>query len=84
MGEVAHAPSAASYSPSDQLRFLGYRLAATGRSLEELAEALGCTLETLDHLRNCRLPRPEGWVADLSELAEAIGVDREGLAELLR
>jgi hypothetical protein len=69
---------------SREPQFLGNRLAATGRSLEELAEVLGCTLETLDHLRICFPPREERWEADLTELARKIGVRREGLEELLR
>jgi hypothetical protein len=60
-----------------------HHLAATGRSLEELTALLGCTLETLDHLRLCWPPRAERWEPDLSELAEKIGVDREALAERL-
>ena len=44
---------------------------------------LGCTLETLDHLRICFAPRAERWEADLSELAEKIGVRWVGLEELL-
>jgi hypothetical protein len=53
---------------------LGYRLAATGRSLEELAVVLGCTLETLDHLRVCFPPRPGRWEAGLEEPAGKIGL----------
>jgi hypothetical protein len=68
---------------SREPQFLGHHLAATGRSLEELAELLGCTLETLDHLRICFPPRAERWEADLDELApqEVIGVSRQGLLE---
>jgi hypothetical protein len=49
-----------------------------------LSDLLGCTLETLDHLRICFPPRAGRWEVDLSELAEKIGVRNEGLAELLR
>jgi len=45
---------------------------------------MGCTLETLDHLRICLPPRVEKWEADLDELAGKIGVSREGLEELVR
>ena len=51
-------------------------LAATGRTLEALAEGLGWALEMLDHLRTCFPPRAKRWEADLEELAGKTGVRR--------
>ena len=51
-----------------------------------LAEALGCTPETLTMLRLCRAPRTEapGFGEDVDCIAGRVGLDADRLAEVVR
>jgi hypothetical protein len=66
---------------SEREGFLGYQLAASGKTPAELCELLGCDLPTLWHLALCLAPRDR---ADVEELAEAFGVEADRLEELTR
>src|SRR5262249_24804368 len=70
--------------------FLASALAAYARSerLEDagLAERLGCSVETLTHLRLCRMPRAQAplfW-QDVEQIAQRFAVTAEVLAEVVR
>jgi hypothetical protein len=75
---------------ADAPDFLAYALAEYGRSerLEDagLAERLGCSVETLTHLRLCRMPRAQAplfW-QDVEQIAQRFAVTAEVLAEVAR
>ena len=70
--------------------FLACALAEYARSerLDDaaLAARLGCSVETLTHLRLCRMPRGEAplfW-QDVERIAERFSVNAEALAEIAR
>lgn len=78
-GRVADAPD-----------FLACALAefARGERLDDaaLAARLGCPVETLTHLRLCRMPRKEAplfW-QDVERIATRFSVNAEALAEVVR
>jgi hypothetical protein len=75
---------------ADAPDFLACALAQYARSeqLEDaaLAARLGCTAETLTHLRICRMPRghaPLFW-QDVEKIAGRFSVDADQLAEIVR
>ena len=51
---------------------------------EDLADELGCSLETLDWLSLCRVPDEERFVEELNVIAERFNVDPHRLAPVLR
>ncbi len=70
--------------------FLACALAEFARSERldnaALAERLGCSVETLTHLRLCRMPRAQAplfW-QDIEKIAERFSVNAEALAEGVR
>jgi hypothetical protein len=75
---------------ADAPDFLASALAEYARSehLDDtgLAGRLGCSLETLTHLRLCRMPREEAplfW-KDIEEIAQRFSLEAELLAEVVR
>lgn len=68
---------------SREPEFLGYHLTdyctRTGRTLAELAEALGCSLDTLTDLRLCFHPRPDQEAADCIHLEARFGLAPDSL-----
>ncbi len=70
--------------------FLGWLLEqyAASEQLDEgtLAAELGCSLADLRRLRLCRAPRSDavGLLADLRQLADALGLDADRLGRVLR
>jgi hypothetical protein len=76
---VADAPDFLAYALAEYAR--GEKLADAG-----LAERLGCSVETLTHLRLCRMPRakaPLFW-QDVEQIAQRFSVNAELLAEIAR
>ena len=75
---------------ADAPDFLAYALAEYARS-EQLEDAglsaqLGCPVETLTHLRLCRMPRAQAplfW-QDVEQIAQRFSVSAEVLAEVAR
>ncbi|EPX57063.1 hypothetical protein D187_006817 [Cystobacter fuscus DSM 2262] len=53
------------------------------KSSEELAEELGCSLETLDWLSLCRVPSEERFAEELSVITQRFNVDPNRLAPVL-
>jgi len=75
---------------ADAPDFLAYALAEYARSerLEDtaLAARLGCAVETLTHLRLCRMPREQAplfW-QDVKQIAQRFSVSAEVVAEVTR
>jgi len=75
---------------ADAPDFLAYALAEYARSerLEDasLAARLGCPVETITHLRLCRMPRaqvPLFW-QDVEKIAQRFSVSAEVVAEVAR
>jgi hypothetical protein len=75
---------------ADAPDFLAYALAEYGRSEQmddaALAARLGCPVETLTHLRLCRMPRAQAplfW-QDIEQIAQRFSVNAEVLAEVAR
>jgi hypothetical protein len=75
---------------ADAPDFLAFALAEYARSerLDDagLAERLGCTVDTLTHLRLCRMPReqaPAFW-QDVEQIAQRFSLAPEGLADVVR
>jgi hypothetical protein len=70
--------------------FLGWLLEqyAAPEQLDDVALAaeLGCTLVDLRRLRLCRAPRTDaaGLLADIRHLADALGLDADRLARVIR
>jgi hypothetical protein len=54
------------------------------KSPEELAEELGCSLETLDWLSLCRVPSEERFAEELDVITQRFNVDPNRLAPVLR
>ncbi len=46
--------------------------------------ALDCSQRTVDELALCRRPRAEQWLADVTELAQALQIDTDRLVAFLR
>jgi hypothetical protein len=55
-----------------------------GKSAEELASMLGCSLEVLDGLSLCRRPEQARFAEHLRMIAERFAVDPRRLAAVLR
>ncbi len=55
-----------------------------GKSAEELAAMLNCTLEVLDELSLCRRPNPQRFAEHLRMLEKRFEVDPRRLAAVLR
>jgi hypothetical protein len=75
---------------ADAPDFLASAMAEYARSerLDEagLAALLGCSAETLTHLRLCRMPRPQAplfW-QDVEQIAQRFAVSAEVVAEVAR
>ncbi len=70
--------------------FLAFALAeyARGERLDDagLAGRLGCPVETLTHLRLCRMPReqPPFFWKDVEQIAERFGLQPDDLAGIVR
>src|SRR5258708_19847759 len=70
--------------------FLAYALAAyaRGERLDDagLAERLGCLVETLTHLRLCRMPRTQAplFGQDVEQIAQRFAVNADLVAEIAR
>jgi transcriptional regulator with XRE-family HTH domain len=55
-----------------------------GKSAEELAEDLGCSLETLDWLSLCRRPDEEKFAEHLDIIEKRFAVEAHRLADVIR
>lgn len=55
-----------------------------GKTREQLAEALGCSLDVLDWLAVCRCPAEEQFMVQLAQLKERFAVDTHRLAAVIR
>lgn len=55
-----------------------------GRSMEELARELGCTLEVLHWLSLCRKPQGQDFNTQASVIAKRFGVELLPLVQVLR
>jgi AraC-like DNA-binding protein len=50
----------------------------------QLADVLGCTMETLTQTRLCRAPREASFAADVDRIATRFGLERAALIQAVR